>query len=97
MEYDLRVASNGVLVVDDDSVLRRWHKVVVSTADGAVVRVTPDAASDHIEPNKVFLSKGATYAGKFREHWFFIGVPGGENDAQKTQEIEKILEGLSRE
>ena len=90
-EYEFRVPRSGVLVINNDGMLQRWHNVVVSTADGAVVRVTPDPCSHHVAPNKVFRSKDSLVSSKCREHWFFFGFPGSENDRQKEQDIENRL------
>ncbi|MDZ4781132.1 MAG: hypothetical protein SGJ19_12835 [Planctomycetia bacterium] len=99
-EYSFHIPSNGVLIVNDDSALRQWHSTVVSTADRALVHVTPAVASDRVGPNRVFLSKGASYpgagsdSGKWREHWFYFGVPGNDSDPQKTQRLRDALEGI---
>ena len=73
-EYSFHIPSNGVLLVNDDSALRHWHRTEVSTADRAVVRVTPTLSGDRVGPNKVFLTKGASCpgagsdSGKWRVH-----------------------------
>lgn len=90
-EYELRVPKSGVLIINNEGVLSRWHSVLVSTADGAVVRVTPDPFSHHVAPNKVFVSKDTLVSSKFREHWFFFGFPESENDRRKEQDIENGL------
>lgn len=96
-EYDFRIPSNGVLIVDDDRVLRTWHTEVVSTTDGALFRVPPHVNSDDVGPDRVFLSRGAATDTKFREHLYYFGAPGGEHDLQKIQRIEAILENISGE
>lgn len=93
-EYSFHIPSNGVLVVDDDSVLRKWHTTVVSMADGTFVRVPPDMASDRVGRDRVFLSKGAAYSGNCREHWFVFGVLGNANDIQKTPQLEDALKDI---
>jgi hypothetical protein len=99
-QYSFHIPSNGVLVVNDDSALGQWHRISVSTTDRMLDRETPAVNSDRVAPNKVILSKGASYPGagsdlgKWREHWFYFGVPGNDNDPQKTQRLRDALEGI---
>jgi hypothetical protein len=95
-EENFRIPSNGVLVVDDDSVLRSWHRTVVSTTDGKLVRATPGPADDRLAAQTVFLSRGSSYGGKFRRHWYFFGTPGGDKDVDEMDQLEERLERIGK-
>lgn len=93
-EYSFHIPSSGVLVVNDDSALRQWHRIVVSTTDRTLDRVTPDVASDRVGFNRVFLSKDTNSSGIWRKHWFYFGVPGKDSDPQETQRLRDALNGI---
>jgi hypothetical protein len=97
--YDFHVPSNGVLIVDNDSVFHRWHKFVISTSDGRIARQVPKANDNSLTgiENRVFLAQGASYGGKLSEHWFFFGDPVSKDDSKKLREVETVLHRIQVE
>jgi hypothetical protein len=93
---EFRIPNDGVLIVDDDSVLFTWHTELVSTTDGRISRVMPidgritGRIGGH---DRVFLDRGSGHYDNSgcRQNWFYFGAPGGENDGKKIDSVDAVL------
>lgn len=89
---EYRIPRDGVLVVQDDSVLYTWHRLMVSTADGTISRASPDLVTGGIKESAlIFLEKDTGQDGKWRTHVFYFGDPAGQDDVEKLNVINSIL------
>jgi len=90
---EFRIPRDGLLVVEDDSVLYTWHTTKVSTADGTISRARPDPSTGVIKAsNLIFLDKEGAQDGRWRRNFFYFGDPAGQGDVRKLELIDSTLE-----